>query len=533
MSNLFDTHRAFLPAWVSYAAAVVAVGLMDMLIGLILSQMQVDGLSILHITVVLVAAVAFGGGPAVLASVVAFLTYDWFFVEPLHSFTVAHPGSWVSLFTFLLTAIVTGHLAAGQRERARQAGQREREALILADVVQSMSSQPLDQSLKMVAERLRKELSLLAVSIEIADRDRSVQALAGEPTAFRSTDSSASTMVLTSSPDPSDSSSSSQGTWVRVIPPALRGGRGSRTQAHRYSVAVKVQGRHAGVLQVARWAGDREFDAAENRLLSVVAAQLGLVVERLRLRRDSMEAELLRRTDALKTSLLNAVSHDLRTPLVSVMAAAGSLLEEDVEWTRGERRQFAESIEKEAGRLNRLVGNLLDLSRIETGKLRIRKEWQDLGVLVEDVLDRLRLLTARHRVTACIPEDLPSVPLDYVQIDQVLSNLIDNSVKYSPEGTEIRISARLEGDGVQVEVANQGPAIPEEAVAHIFEPFYRVENDRRQPNGTGLGLAVAKALVEAHGGAIWAISGPDGTSFFFRLPLWWEDSPDNQGGQDQ
>lgn len=231
-----------------------------------------------------------------------------------------------------------------------------------------------------------------------------------------------------------------------------------------------------------------------------------------------MEAEILRRTDELKTALLNAVSHDLRTPLASIIASAGSLRQTDVQWTEPERQEFAQAIEEEAHRLNQIVGNLLDVSRIEAGNLRPSKDWYDVGALVDDVLGRLRPLTAEHQLVVDVPEDLPPVRLDYVEIDQVLS--IENAAKYTAPGTDIHVSAGVEDGMMRVEVADRGPGIPAATLARLFEPFYRVDTGGPQPRGTGLGLAVARGLVEAHGGRIWAENqGVGGARFVFTLPL--------------
>jgi two-component system sensor histidine kinase KdpD len=233
-----------------------------------------------------------------------------------------------------------------------------------------------------------------------------------------------------------------------------------------------------------------------------------------------MDTEILRRTDELKTALLNAVSHDLRTPLASVITAGGSLLQRDVAWTPDERRELAETIVSEAQRLSRIIGNLLDLSRMEAGSLRPERGWFELGSLVDDVLSRLRELTAAHLVAVDVPGSLPPVFVDSVEMDQVLSNLVENAVKYTPPGTEIGVGARVVGEAVEVEVLDTGPGIPAHALSHLFEPFYRVEQKGPRPKGTGLGLAVAKGLVEAHGGRIWAENRTrGGARLAFTIPL--------------
>jgi two-component system sensor histidine kinase KdpD len=236
------------------------------------------------------------------------------------------------------------------------------------------------------------------------------------------------------------------------------------------------------------------------------------------LAQEAAHAQALREADKMKSALLNAVSHDLRTPLASIIASAGSLQQNDVDWTDEERLGFAAAIEQEAQRLDRLVGNLLDLSRIESGSLRPEKGWYDLAALIGEVLGRLKPVTAQHVVTVDVAEDLPPMSLDYIEIDEVLTNLIENATKYAPPGSAIEVSARRLGSDVLVEVADRGPGIPPEALRRIFDPFYRVTGSKTR--GTGLGLAVAKGLVEAHGGRIWAENRPEGGArFIFRLPL--------------
>jgi two-component system sensor histidine kinase KdpD len=216
---------------------------------------------------------------------------------------------------------------------------------------------------------------------------------------------------------------------------------------------------------------------------------------------------------------LNAVSHDLRTPLASIIAAAGSLSQEDVAWSRNDVREFGRAIEGEARRLNRIVGNLLDLSRLRAGALVPQLGWYDLGALVDDVVGRLRPDLAGRAVSLDLASDLPPICLDYVEIDQVLHNLLENAAKYAPAGSPVEIAVRRQPEEVVVEVADRGPGLPPESLARVFEPFFRA-GDGEGPKGTGLGLAVARGLVEAHGGRIWAENRAEGGSrFAFTLPL--------------
>ncbi len=214
----------------------------------------------------------------------------------------------------------------------------------------------------------------------------------------------------------------------------------------------------------------------------------------------------MQRTDALRAALLSSVSHDLRTPLTTIKAAASSLLQEDVQWNDEIRHSFARSIEREADRLDRLVGNLLDMSRIEEGALKPEKEWYSLKALIHDVLGRLQPLLEGRTVRTHLSDDLLLVELDYMQIDQVLTNLIENAVRYTPAKSPIDVSAHVEGEQVMISVADRGPGIPPADLERVFDKFYRVLHSQHPagyPMGSGLGLAVCKGLVEAHGGRIW------------------------------
>lgn len=360
---------------VPYAATLAAVAVVTGLISAVEGIGHIATISMLYLLVVLGSAIVAGSRAAILASVASFLAYNWFFVQPLHTFQVGDPSEWFALLLFLVTAVITGELAAQLRDRARIAAARERETV------------------------------------------------------------------------------------------------------HLYE-------------------------------------------ERERLRQQATDAEVLRRTDELKTALLGAVSHDLRSPLASIIASVGSLKQTDVEWTVAERDAFLADIDNEARRLARIVANLLDLSRMESGTLRPERGWYDLAALVDDVLGRLRPLTEGHPLHVGMAEDLPPVPLDYVEIDQVLSNLIENAARHTPAGTNVWISARREGDAVAVTVADDGPGIPPDARERLFDAFVRGGDRRGGQRGAGLGLAIARGLVSAHGGTIAASERPGGgTSIRFTLPM--------------
>lgn len=258
----------------------------------------------------------------------------------------------------------------------------------------------------------------------------------------------------------------------------------------------------------------------EARMLQTLANQGVLAIERLRLTHAEQRARVLEESDRLKSSLLSSVSHELRTPLSALKASVSSLRSGEIAWDSTARAELLTTMEEEIDHLNTLVGNLLDMSRIEAGVLKPNQKPNLLVEIVEAVLARLRLHTQNHRIEVEVRDDLPFVYVDFVQIEQVFTNLLTNSLKYSPPGSTIRISAWPRDERfLLVQLSNQSLPIPEEDLERIFEKFYRI-NPSERVTGSGLGLSIAKGLVEAHGGRIWAENCPDGLAFFFTLPLW-------------
>src|SRR6266550_2563330 len=494
---------------VPYVAAVTAVGLTSVFIGLVLGQTHIANISMLYLVAVLLVAVAFGTAAAIVASVLAFLTFDWFFVPPTHQLIVADAEELVSLALFLITAVVTGTLAARERARAQEAEHRERDATLLYEAAFLMAEPELERALAAVAEHFRAALDLDGLAIEadaeIMPRAASVARDEAARAALGATTGNELRMM-----DPRGASRR-----IRLVGTRI-GGRGERLAQ---VIPITASGRRIGRLRILPRERAAALSPGDERLLAIAAAQLGVTLERARFRKEATEGEVLRRADELKTELLHAVSHELRTPLASILASAGSLRQKDVAWTDRERDEFAGAIQDEALRLDRVVGNLLDLSRIENGTLVPHKAWHDVGALVEDVAGRMRPVTAGHPVRLDLPEDLPPIELDYVEIQQVLSNLVENAAKFSPAGSEIGITVARDNGDVRFEIRDHGPGIAAGDSERIFKPFVRLARAGQGPRGVGLGLAIAKRLVEAHAGTIWidrAVS--DGTRIVFTLP---------------
>jgi two-component system sensor histidine kinase KdpD len=284
-------------------------------------------------------------------------------------------------------------------------------------------------------------------------------------------------------------------------------------------VPIATAQRVIGVLEVTGSMGGGRFAAEEEEVLASFANQAALALERTRLADEEARAAVLARSDDLKSALLAAVSHDLRTPLAAIKASVTSLLDPGVAWDEETRIEFLHAIDEETDRLTRLVSNLLDLSRVEGGALRPQKEWYDVAELVGDVAARLAGMAAGHHLRADIPIELPLVRFDYVEIAQVLTNLVENAVKYTPPGATIAISARAADGVVELAVSDTGPGIPAADATRVFERFHRGERTGRV-SGLGIGLTISKGLVEAHGGRIWIEPGAGtGTTVRFSLPV--------------
>ncbi|MFZ1059306.1 MAG: ATP-binding protein, partial [Candidatus Rokuibacteriota bacterium] len=261
------------------------------------------------------------------------------------------------------------------------------------------------------------------------------------------------------------------------------------------------------------------FDAPDQlHQLETFANQTALAIERAQLADEAQEARLRMEAERLRSTLLSSVSHDLKTPLAAITGAAGTLLEEGARLDPGTREELLQSVYEEADRLTRLVQNLLEMTRLESGALELRKEWHSMEEVIGAALSRLKKRLGDRPVYTRVPPDLPLVAMDDVLIEQVLLNLLDNALKYTPSGSPISITTTATDQAVYVEVADHGPGLSPGEETRIFEKFYRASAPTSR--GTGLGLAICRGVIRAHGGRIWAQNLPEGgVAFFFSLPI--------------
>ena len=494
------------PPWLRSGAQVVGAGAALLALATVIAAFLESGLGVadasaVYILAVVAMATRFGTWPAVAASIASLLTYDFLFTAPRYTFSVADPQEWLSLLLFLVVAAVTGRLAALQRERAEEAGRRVNEAQALFAISRSLATgASVEEAANEIVGRLRVEAGVTRVWVSrgsVPGRERSLADSAPEVPLPEP----ASSWVLRRTPGDRPAE------WVRVH----TGHPGSRRQPapaeiDTFRVPIVADDQPLGSIWAVRARSAGRPGRGATRVLSLAADQLGLAIRREGLAREATAAELARASDALKSALVDSVSHGLRTPLASIRAAAGNLMDPGVDLGPDERRALAASIDAEVERLSGLVRNLLDLGRIQAGALVPQLEVYELSELVGPVVRRLAPLLDGRIVTVDIPEDLPPVLVDAVLLDQVVSNLLENSSRYAQPPAPVRVSGRPgQGQTVDLVVEDGGPGVPPESLDRIFERFYRVaragEGSRR---GLGIGLSLVRGFVDAMGGRVGA-----------------------------
>lgn len=455
---------------VSVLMPVAALG-----VGLIVQPERELGAVSLFLLAVVAAAVVGGIWAGVGSSVVGFLALNYFFTEPLHTFRVNDRDDVVAIVTFLIVALVVGSVVARAVDERLRATRREREARLLnLFATKALSGEPLEHVLNDLATALIDALRLSTCVIEVRAGVRPYELRRTSP---RSTAGSPTTLEITS-------------------------------------------GDHAfGTLTAAR-SEEEELSAEDVRLLEAAARQIAVILERATLDERLRDARFDAEKSQARAALFSSVTHDLRTPLASIKASATALLQDDLELDPEQRLELLRTVVEETDRLNRLIGNILELARVRAGALVPSKEPTALDEVVDSVLHRMQPVLGGVRVRTLL-RDTPDVAADPVQIDQVLSNLIENAVRFSAPGGEVVVSTAAWHSSVQIRVVDHGPGIAPMDRERVFEAFARVGASAPDEAGSsGLGLAIAKAIVEAHGGRIWIEGVPaGGTAVVVELPV--------------
>ena len=481
-------------------------------------------LNLIYLLPVLVAAARWGNVPAISAAILSVLCLDFFFVPPFYTLTVAQPRNAFTLLIFLVVGIITSSLASRLRSEAEAAQTREARTAALYRLSRAfVAVEDLQHLLELVAEEVGETFAGTAAIFLPDDADR--LALRAVAPRARSAGPDAP------APPEFDDNEFATATWVHQHGQVA--GRGTNTLAGATALYIPLQAAHGtvGVLALER-ASTEAVLSEEWRMLQAFADLIAVAIERLRLVGQAQRAEFLARMDKLHLALLDSVSHDLRTPLASILGSVTSVLEGEQLYDADERRNLLETIRDEASRMNRLIGNLLDMARVESGTLRLKWDWCEVADIVGVALARFTARLGARPVKVSIAPDLPLVWADFVLIEQVIANLVDNALKYSPEGSEIEIAARLRDGETEVAVLDRGLGIPADNLERVFDKFYRAHQPG-QTVGTGLGLPICRGIVEAHGGTIQARQRPGGgTEVAFALPAGPEQPATNAGEQE-
>lgn len=504
-------------SWNAAPATLVVVGSLaaaTLVVALVEGATTV-GAELVYLVSVVFAATVAGTPAAAVTSIAGVVLYDVLFVEPRFMLTVDDPQEWVNLLVFLFVSLVVGRLAGLQTERREEALRRAREAETVAAAARALASGPrVAEAAPAVLEALREAAGMSRLWLGLGETVEQERVAADTAAASPSPGAASIVSLRRATADrPAE--------WVRLH--AGRRGRGRiDAEEQLFRVAVEAEGAPLGSLWATRPRDAGLPGRGETRVLASGSDQLALAIRRERLAQEATDAEVARRSDELKSALLDSVSHDLRTPLASIRAAAGGLTDPAVTWDPSEARAVAAAIDDEAERLASLVRNLLDLSRIEGGALRPELSPYPLGDIAEGAVVRLAPVLGDRRVDVEVDPDLPPALVDAVLLDEILGNLLENAARHTRVGGTIRICAdRPLPERIALLVEDDGPGVPEPLQARLFDKFYRVpvrgEGSRR---GMGIGLSVVRGLTEAMGGTVSAAtSALGGLAIRLDLPV--------------
>jgi len=486
----------------AYALSLLIVAL-ALLAALLLAPVAgPQGADLVFLAAIVLVAIRCGLGPAVLGCVASVLAYNFFFVPPLHTLDVDDPTSLVTLAVFLLVALVTGQLAARARAEALTARRREAAAEALYAFSRDIAGMAAPEGLLRVAAArigamLRARLVLL------------VPGEGGEPRVAAAW--------------PPDETETLEAGEARLAWSACRDGEREAVRvAGRLFLPLRAAAGVVGLVGLSQnGKGDAEESEAERRLLNALLSQVAVALERLRLGEERDAARLAVEAERLRSALLASLSHDLRTPLAAITGAVTALRQYGDVLDAGARDELAATAQEEAERMARFVANLLDMTRLASGAVALDRQPVDPGEVVGTALRRCEALLTGHRVRVKLAPDLPMLLLDAVLFEQVMVNLLDNAARYAPPGTAVTVSGARDGDGVVLQVVDEGPGLPPGDEERVFDRFHRVNRGDRQRAGTGLGLAICRGFTEALGGDIRARNRTDrsGAAFVLRFPL--------------
>lgn len=491
--------------WTQYGLGLLMTLVVTLFCFLMKNQIELVNIALLYQLPVTMSAFWWGRWPSYFTGICGVAAFDFLFVPPVYTFSVYDMRYLWSFITFLIVAFVIGGRTEFLRAEAASARQRERSTRALYEFSKDIAA-VIDISI--IAHGLAKQAADTvdrAIVVMMPDNSGKLVVWAQH---FPKPEEQSQPL--------NDSSEAAVAIWA--FEHGQVAGRSTDTLpgARYLYIPLKANDNVVGVIGVQ--VAENKLMPEEKRLIDAWTGLAALAIERVRLAEKARQAALLTDSDRLRTALFNSISHELKTPLSSIIGSVSTLLEEGGVYTEAARRELLENIQDGAARMERVVANLLDTARLESGMMRLKIDWCDIEDILGTALQRLGDRIQQYELNVRVDDDLPLIKADCVLLELVVLNLIDNAMKYSHKGSEIVISAQREGSMIQISVFDAGTGIPEEDLSRVFDKFYRV-NHPNQISGTGLGLSICKGVIEAHGGSIWAERrAGGGTIISFRVP---------------
>jgi two-component system sensor histidine kinase KdpD len=481
-----------------YLRAFMVVVVCTLIAAGLFPYLDAANLSMIYLAGVVIVALYQGRGPSILATVLSVAAFDFFFTHPYGTFAISDLQYVLTLVVMLMVALTISTLAARSKEQSEAARAREHLTASLYSMSRRLAdASSISEMAQVAADHIAQEFKSDAI-IALPNGKNALEKL-----------SASSISIL---------SAFEAGVANWVFQSRQNAGRGTNTIPASRGLYLPLLTMQQPVGVLGLYSRPDQDLISRLPFIQAFAEQTAAAIERLKLTETAEQARTQAEAERTRNALLSSVSHDFRTPLASIMGAASTLREKAGALEPETRNELTEVIYEEAYRLNRLIANLLDMTRLESGGLRLNKEWQTIEEVVGVALRRIGQHRGEHPLITHLSPDLPLVPMDSLLIEQVLVNLIENAVKYTSTETPIELSASPSGNELTISVADRGPGIPLGDEQRIFEKFYRA--DPKVSSGSGLGLAISQGIVEAHGGRIWAENRPSGGAVFrFTLPI--------------
>ncbi|MBK8161224.1 MAG: sensor histidine kinase KdpD [Rhodospirillaceae bacterium] len=468
---------------------------------------DLPNISMMFLAAVLFSAVQYGLFPSLFASILSTLAYNYFFLEPIHTFTVADPSNVIALFFFLMVAILTSNLTARVRAEAQASRQRAASTAALYNFSRKVAAiGEMDDLLWAVAHQIALMLRVHVILLLPDDRGGGKEDI--------------SVRIGYPPDDELNEADLAAARWAWDHGKPAGRGAGTLPGAKRLFIPLATERGKIGVMGLDREEAGPMFTPDQKRLLDALCDQAAVAIERISLMQDIDKARVVSETEQLRTALLNSISHDFRTPLASIIGSVSSLRSLWHRFPEETREELLRTTQEEAERLNRFIGNILDMTRLEAGALAPRLQPADLGEIAANAISQAKQILSQHIVKLDIPENLPMLLIDATLTGQILMNMLDNAAKYAPPGSEIRVSIAEDREAISLTVRDEGPGIPPGDLERIFDRFFRVEGGDRRRAGTGLGLAICRGFAEAMSADISATNRTDhsGALFTVRFP---------------